>query len=395
VPILENGSVLNDQDAMRLGFSGTSLSDASCQVFDNFFYDWNGEVEIISNKSCRNKYYNNTFRKCVGTLTLRHGTYCEVYGNFFFGENLSKSGGVRIIDSNHKIFNNYFQDLKTGGSKVVGAINLFKGDADFVIDGVLSSYAPNEDNLVTNNTIVNCDKGIWIGPDDSGREYPPKNIEIVNNLMINCTDAVSIGTAPTGSNIYKGNIRRNGAWWTTFNTSDNLVASADLTVKIDEIDRLTQTSEAISFAKAITNLTQTSFTLTKDIFGGNRDANPDAGAEEYGATGTQMPYKLSDVGVLIGAGVKNNSTAIGTINKSDFGINIFPNPTKETLNIESDFNIKELKLYELSGKLVNTKSQNSLNKQMVLNVSEINKGSYVLEICLENNQKTRKLVIIN
>jgi len=32
---------------------------------------------------------------------------------------------------------------------------------------------------------------------------------------------------------------------------------------------------------------------------------------------------------------------------------------------------------------------------MVLNVSEINKGSYVLEICLENNQKTRKLVIIN
>jgi len=358
VPILENGSVLNDQDAMRLGYSGTSLSDASCQVFDNFFYDWNGEVEIISNKSCRNKYYNNTFRKCVGTLTLRHGTHCEVYGNFFFGENLSKSGGVRIIDSNHKIFNNYFQDLKTGGSKVVGAINLFKGDADFVIDGVLSSYAPNEDNLVTNNTIVNCDKGIWIGPDDSGREYPPKNIEIVNNLMINCTDAVSIGTAPTGSNIYKGNIRRNGAWWTTFNTSDNLVASADLTVKIDEIERLTQTSEAISFAKAITNLTQTSFTLTKDIIGGNRDANPDAGAEEYGATGTQMPYKLSDVGVLIGAGVKNNSTAIGTINKSDFGINIFPNSTKETLNIESDFNIKELKLYELSGKLVNTKSQN-------------------------------------
>ena len=74
----------NDQDAIRIGNSSTSLSNSFTEVYANYFYNFFGEVEIISNKSGGNKYYNNTFRDYAGALTLRHGDDCEVHGNYFF-----------------------------------------------------------------------------------------------------------------------------------------------------------------------------------------------------------------------------------------------------------------------------------------------------------------------
>jgi len=73
----------NDQDAIRIGVSSTSLSDSYSEVYNNYFYNFFGEIEIISNKSGKNKYYNNTFRDYSGCITLRHGNNCEVYGNYF------------------------------------------------------------------------------------------------------------------------------------------------------------------------------------------------------------------------------------------------------------------------------------------------------------------------
>ncbi len=85
-PVDNDVNGLNDQDAIRIGVSTTSLSDSFTEVYDNFFNNWSGEVEIISNKSGSNKYYNNTFRDYQGTLTLRHGNNTEVFGNYFFWE---------------------------------------------------------------------------------------------------------------------------------------------------------------------------------------------------------------------------------------------------------------------------------------------------------------------
>ena len=61
VPVNNDVNGLNDQDAIRIGVSTTSLSDSFTEVYDNFFNNWSGEVEIISNKSGSNKYYKNTF----------------------------------------------------------------------------------------------------------------------------------------------------------------------------------------------------------------------------------------------------------------------------------------------------------------------------------------------
>ena len=60
-------------------------------------------AEIISNKSCKNTYSDNGFYECKGTLTLRHGNDCLVTGNYFIGNNISQTGGVRIIGENHVV----------------------------------------------------------------------------------------------------------------------------------------------------------------------------------------------------------------------------------------------------------------------------------------------------
>ena len=106
------GAELNGQEIIRVGDSSTSMQTAGVVVSNNFFEHCNGEIEIISNKSCGNLYSNNLFWECHGMLTLRHGNGCIVEGNYFFGNGISGSGGVRIIGENHKVYNNYFDKLR-------------------------------------------------------------------------------------------------------------------------------------------------------------------------------------------------------------------------------------------------------------------------------------------
>lgn len=102
----DKGRELNGQEIIRVGTSDVSMQDANCIIRNNFFEHCDGETEIVSNKSCGNTYSNNVFYECKGMLTLRHGNDCVVEGNYFFGNGVKKTGGVRIIGENHKVYNN-------------------------------------------------------------------------------------------------------------------------------------------------------------------------------------------------------------------------------------------------------------------------------------------------
>lgn len=73
----------NGAETIRIGTSDWSMYNSNCIVEYNYFEECDGEIETISNKSCENIYRYNTFYRTAGTLTLRHGNRCEVYGNFF------------------------------------------------------------------------------------------------------------------------------------------------------------------------------------------------------------------------------------------------------------------------------------------------------------------------
>jgi len=59
------------------------MRNSRAVVESNLFDRCDGELEIISSKSCENVYRHNTFLDCAGMLTLRHGNRCTVEGNFF------------------------------------------------------------------------------------------------------------------------------------------------------------------------------------------------------------------------------------------------------------------------------------------------------------------------
>lgn len=373
VPVNDNVTGLNDQDAIRIGVSTTSLSDSFTEVYDNLFYNWSGEVEIISNKSGSNKYYNNTFRDYQGTLTLRHGNNTEVYGNFFFGNENSFSGGVRIIGEGHKVYNNYFEGLRYrkpsgSGSSTTGALNVMNG----LVDSPLSGYYQVKNVQIVNNTMVDCDLGIRIGTSLSGATLAPENIIIANNIMLDSDDnAFQEITAPTGTSIYEGNITQNGSWDLTNGVNNNQTVTSGLLTSGTDFYSLVSGSAAID-----AGVGSYAF-LTEDILQGNRDSNIDAGAEEFGANGTKMPYYPTDVGTTIGFGALN-ALSVTEVNLEPKSIQLFPIPAEHRLNISSTNSaLGTFKIFNLHGQLLLT--QHTTQQQTLIDISSFATGAYILK----------------
>ena len=373
IPVNNDVNGLNDQDAIRIGVSTTSLSDSFTEVYDNFFNNWSGEVEIISNKSGSNKYYNNTFRDYQGTLTLRHGNNTEVFGNYFFGNNNSFSGGVRVIGEDHKVYNNYFEGLRYrkpsgSGSSATGALNVMNG----LENSPLSGYYQVKNVQVVNNTLVNCDMGIRIGTSLSGATLAPENLIVANNIILDSEiNAFEILTASTGTSINEGNITQNGSWDLTNGVNFNQTVSSGLLTSWSDFYRIATGSPAID-----AGIGSYSF-LTKDILEGNREVDFDAGAEEFGANGVVGPYQVADVGATIGFAALN-TLSINEYSLNKDAIKIYPIPSSDELIVSSSKGvIGSVKIFDSSGKLLLAKTIETTTT--TIDISLYSEGVYILK----------------
>ena len=146
----------SDNETIRIGASEDQNKSASCIISDNYFFGCNGEAEIISSKASFNVFERNTFRQCAGSLVLRHGHHARVEGNFFFGDGVEGTGGIRVVDSYHTISNNYLQDLT--GTKFHAALCILGGKAPS--GGTSNGYQAVEDITVMHNSIINCTQSI-------------------------------------------------------------------------------------------------------------------------------------------------------------------------------------------------------------------------------------------
>ncbi|SEP68757.1 poly(beta-D-mannuronate) lyase [Hyunsoonleella jejuensis] len=383
IPVNNDVNGLNDQDAIRIGVSTTSLSDSFTDVYDNLFHNWSGEVEIISNKSGGNKYYNNTFRDYQGTLTLRHGNNTEVFNNFFFGNNNSFSGGVRVIGEGHKVYNNYFEKLRYrkpngSGSSTTGALNVMNG----LENSPLNGYYQVKNVQIVNNTLVDCDLGIRIGTSLSGATLAPENLTVANNIILNSDiNAFQILTAPTGASSNAGNITQNGSWDLTNGVNSNQTVASGLLTSGSDFYRITAGSAAIDAGVGTYTF------LNKDILYGDRDANIDAGAEEFNASGTSRPYTLTDVGVKLGFGALN-ALSVSSLFLDKNSIKIYPSPTKGKLTIlNKDDIIGKVKIFNTRGQLLRT--ENLELKKAEIDISNFSKGIYILR----SNQSVNRIVL--
>lgn len=167
----------NGGETMRIGYSHQSMKSSGTLVEFNLFERCDGELEIISNKSCDNIYRSNTFLKCAGMFTLRHGNRCLVEGNYFLGYHTRGSGGIRVIGDDHTIVNNYIDGVEEGAFRITSGI----------VNSPLNGYFRARNCTIAFNTVVDTQgPGLLLdaGIGTSQRTLRPENIRIVNNLFV-------------------------------------------------------------------------------------------------------------------------------------------------------------------------------------------------------------------
>ncbi|EWH11527.1 Poly(beta-D-mannuronate) lyase [Catenovulum agarivorans DS-2] len=169
----------NGGETLRVGTSHFSMFDSLTTIDSNYFENCDGEVEIISIKSGKNRITNNVFDRSKGTLTLRHGNGNQVESNVFFGHGVEHTGGIRIINQDQVVKNNYLEGLT--GYRFGAGFTVMNG----VPNSPVNRYMPVKNAQIENNTFVDLDF-IEIGAGaDAERSQAPSDSTFANNFIYN------------------------------------------------------------------------------------------------------------------------------------------------------------------------------------------------------------------
>ena len=169
----------NGGEILRIGTSHYSRSNSFTVVENNYFDRCNGELEIISNKSGGNTIRGNLFFESRGTLTMRHGDGAVVENNVFLGNRVDHTGGIRVINANQTVRNNYMHGLT--GHRFGGALVVMNG----VPNSPLNRYDPVDNALIENNSVIDSDHVEFGAGSDEERSATPTNSVFRSNLIHN------------------------------------------------------------------------------------------------------------------------------------------------------------------------------------------------------------------
>lgn len=169
----------NGGETLRIGTSHHSLTNSYTRVENNYFDRCNGEVEIVSVKSGKNNIVNNTFFESRGTLTLRHGNGNLIENNVFFGNGVDHTGGIRVINRDQVVRNNYLEGLT--GYRFGSGLTVMNG----VPNSSINRYHQVVNAQIENNTLINIDHVHLAAGSDAERSAVPKSSFIKNNLFFN------------------------------------------------------------------------------------------------------------------------------------------------------------------------------------------------------------------
>ncbi|MBR1879016.1 MAG: hypothetical protein IJ814_08470 [Paludibacteraceae bacterium] len=177
----------NGGETMRIGTSHVSKSNSQTIVEGNYFEHCDGEVEIVSVKSCENIIRNNTFYECEGSVVLRHGDRNEVCGNLFVGNGKRHTGGVRIVNEGQHVHHNIF--YKLAGKEFRAALSIMNG----IYDTPLNGYHQVKDAVIEHNTFVSCDHPfeLCVGKGFRDRDARPQRTRVSSN-MVYCPTATDL-----------------------------------------------------------------------------------------------------------------------------------------------------------------------------------------------------------
>lgn len=109
---------------------------------------------------------------------------------------------------------------------------------------------------------------------------------------------------------------------------------------------------------------------------------------KFTGTGTSILYYLKTITFI----AKDKNTGIITPNADADNFKIFPNPAGKKIRIESKTSFDKFEVYNLSGELMFSKSENGLTKSATYQLS-LPLGTYLAKIVNKDDFKTTKLII--
>ncbi|MEK0267223.1 polysaccharide lyase 6 family protein [Stenotrophomonas rhizophila] len=168
----------NGGETMRIGTSHDSQSDSRTVVENNWFEQCDGEVEIVSNKSGGNIYRGNVFQDSRGSLVLRHGHGNRVERNVFLGHGKAHTGGVRVINRNQTVRDNYFEGI--AGDNFAAALSVMAGTHN----APLNRYEQIDHAVIERNSFIQVGTLLLGAGLDEERNAMPVNSRIAGNLFI-------------------------------------------------------------------------------------------------------------------------------------------------------------------------------------------------------------------
>lgn len=266
----------NGGETIRVGLSGSSMSSGFTTIQCNLFVNLDSDPEVISVKSGQNTVRYNTFINNKGQVTARHGHGNSYYGNYFY-KTIDKDGvgGFRIYGNDHKIYNNYLENIP-------GAIHIDGGDYDAGPDGsqydstVLTKHWRVYRAQVFNNTIVGSSSGIVVS---KSYTYTPVDSIVANNIVTGA-DGPLYNEMKATNTVFEGNIGFGGALSNMTRSTSEMKEADPLHTVVAGVYKLSSVSPAIDAAVG-------SYPIVDDIDGQPR-TNNDVGADEYHSG---LPYR--------------------------------------------------------------------------------------------------------
>jgi poly(beta-D-mannuronate) lyase len=277
----------NGGETIRIGTGEQALSSSYTTVEYNYFDRCDGEVEIISSKSCDNTFRYNTFVNCRGTLTLRRGHRCRVEGNFFFGNGTPNTGGIRIIGEDHVVVNNYISGTRGDHSR--SAISMMNG----TLNPPSAGYLRVKRAIVAFNTLIDNAATFDVGVQKRDRDtLPPVDCTIANNVVLTSRAPIVSVTGTPVHLLWEGNVFSGAPVGITPVPSGITIADLKfLPAGADGLRRLPGDAPTIDAAG------ETVPVPAIDMDGQPRDASADVGADEYSPVPARIrPLNIDDVG---------------------------------------------------------------------------------------------------
>ena len=169
----------NGAETMRVGTSQQAYSSSNTIIENNLFERCSGEVEVISIKSSDNIIRNNTLLECEGVVALRHGDRNTVNNNLFIGNGRRNTGGIRVVNAGHRIYDNLLVGL--AGTRFFSAL----GVMDAVPNSLPNRYCQVVDVEMFRNTFVDCTNIEFGTGKDMERTLAPEKVSFTDNIIIN------------------------------------------------------------------------------------------------------------------------------------------------------------------------------------------------------------------